>query len=196
MSLIRRLTELSREWKPEVEVLKTLVGRAWDNCKIEYIQLRVAAITVADESYDDRIAEIIYDMESFKNFHSDVTSDKFRNRYIWRAWHYIRPLVMKYIPDWENHGEFDRLDKGKHKAILVFWMYGLLEGFRKVKAEERKPKLAVSEYQWYQIPQDPLNRTVTDAAQFCGYEKKSTERWHYSVIFDTDATRFLGEIIS
>jgi hypothetical protein len=198
MLLIRRLTELSREWKPEVEILKDVVCRAWDNCKVEYIQLRVATITPMDsDSHLDRITEIIDDLESFKNLHLDLT-DKFRSRHVWRAWHYIRPLVVKYVPDWGNDGQIKHLDKGKQKleAIVVFWMYGVLEGFPTVKAEQRKPKVVVTEFQWCQLPQDPLYRTVTDAAQFCGYKKKSPEPWHYSVIFNTDSTRFLGEVIS
>jgi hypothetical protein len=194
--IFRTLSDLSREWKSEVDVLKPLVHQAWINCTIDYIQLRVAALANKDEPYNDYLKQTVRDLASFKMFYSDLEPPGFRNRYVWRFWHYIRPLVLKYIPDWQNDGRIRRLDDGKQKSIIQFWLCGVVAGFQQAEVEERRLQPTVTEDQWNRLPWDPLDTTLIQAVRFCGYEKTSHEPWHYSDIFGPNSDTFIDTVVS
>ena len=194
--IFRTLSDLSREWKTEVDVLRPLVYEAWNNCTIDYIQLRIAALASKDEPYNDYLRQAVRDLASFKTFSSDLEPSRFPNRYVWRAWHYIRPLVIKYISDTENDGRIQRLDDGKQRSFIQFWLCGLVSGFRQAEAKSPRPTPTITEVQWNQLPPDPLDSTLIQAVRFCGYEKISSEPWNYSDIFGPNSQTFMDTIVS
>ena len=194
--IFRSLSQLSRDWKGEVVVLKELVRQAWNNCTIDYVQLRVAGMARKDERYDDFLKNTVRDLASFKKFTSDLELPTFRNRYVWSAWHYIRPLVMKYIPDWQHDGDFLRLDKRKEESVLQFWLCGIIAGFDQAQTGDLRPNPSISEDDWNHFPPDPLDMTITHAVRFCGYERASSERWQYSEVFGLNSQNFISTVVS
>jgi len=181
--LIRRWSDLSRELAPEVETLKGLVRTAWKICIMEYFQ--VVAMRLVDPQYSHcYFSSAIHDSVEFQKFSEELNSVGFRNRQVWRAWTYIRPLVVKYIGRDDN---IDRLDKGRATSVLYIVSLSLGR-FPKAASEKDRPKRKVTLKQWTQIPPTLLNGLLDEAITVCGYQEQQKE-WKYDDVFGANPQR-------
>jgi len=176
----RTSSQESQELKPDVDILKGLVIKAWTICKYEYIQL-LAMSYIKKEYSLDFLSSTMYDSVELSKVSRDLDSKEYRNRKVWRSWRYIRPIVVKYIPKSES-AEVTRLDNGLD-ASVVRWFRQLVGDVRPAQPEENRPRVYISEDQWKTIDQDSLKDVLNDISEVWGYQKNL--RWNYHDIFES-----------
>ena len=194
MQAVRRtfseLSNRSKELAPEVDVLRGLVKDAWKNCIVEYFQ--VVAMRVVDPQYSYfYFNATLHDSVEFTKFCKELNNEEFQNRQIWRAWTYIRPLVVKYVG--EQTGEVERLDRGLNHATW-FRFDLILRGFPEATFEKERPNRKVTEEQWDQTS-ELLNELLDEAILLCGYKKENESNWVYKDVF-TDNPQRLNSILA
>jgi hypothetical protein len=162
---------------PEVDDLNAVTLEAWKACILEYI--RVVAVRVIEPQHSHSyFNSALHDSVEFKKFSGGLETG-FSNRQVWRAWTYIRPLVVKYLS--ETHDTVIKLDKGRANSWVhkLNWVLGNLPK----AASEEKPALAITEAQWNRIPASCLNGILDEAILICGYVEETKEGWVYSDVF-------------
>jgi hypothetical protein len=184
--LKRKQTQQSCDLAPAVEDLKDLTLEAWKACIKTYI--RVAAVRVIEPQHSHSyFKSALHDSVEFKKFW-DQFETGFSNRQVWRAWTYIRPLVVKYLG--ETEGKVVKLDKGCANS----WLHKLnfVLGKLPKAASDEKPALDISEAQWNRIPAICLNGILDEAVLICGYVEETKKDWAYSDVFAANPQRLIS----
>jgi len=176
----RTPSELSDDLKPEVEVLRSVVTRALKRCMIEYFQL--LSMSFIDKKYSiDYLSSTLHDSVELSNVIKELDSKGFRNRRIWQEWHYIRPLVTKYISETESD-DVMRLDEGA-RGSLGFWICRLVGGTRAAASEKERPEIYITEDTWSTLPHEALNELLNEVSEIWGLEKRMDRNWRYEDVF-------------
>ena len=182
----RTPSQESLDLQPDVHVLTDCVKKAWAKCTFEYFQLM--PMKLVDEQYTlDYLNPTLHDAIIFRNFFDDLNSSDFRNRQVWQAWHYIRPLVVKYL---DSNDQITHLD---HRAStsIVFFFSRWLGGNRRARSKRDKPPdRKVTPDEWENVPAGPLNQLLNQAAEICGYQQEQ-RIWEYKDVFPDDSHRIL-----
>src|SRR5204862_4010957 len=99
-----------------VEDLKDLVNDAWIRCLQDYFQLVTVRLMnpAKTQSYID---SCLNDSVEFNTLTRQVYRTDFQNKQVWRAWHYIRELVIKYRR--ETDIRIPRLEQGAKRNARV-----------------------------------------------------------------------------
>lgn len=185
MHFILPFNDLSRDLAKDVADLNELVERATRACTIEYFQLITVPLIRPTET-QQYPKSTLNDLVVFNIFTQDLHSQRFRSRYIWRAWWYIRDLILEYIPGADNRVK--SLNDGMagslwFKLTTAFWKPRTAE-FEKRTANGRV-KVNVTKDDWEKIPSEPLNKLLNQASsEICGY--KGRDRWLYDDVFGDD----------
>ena len=176
----RSLTEMSRSLEGDVDVLKELVRDAWDGCVFEYFQL--ITIRLIDPKYSQKYTpSALHDAVVINNLSKELSGPDFRNRQVWRAWHYIRAMVVKYVD--ESDGRIQQMDRAAAESIH-FKITRLLSKPPQATSDKDRPMRTVSEEQWKSLPQESLNLALDEATELCGYQKRNKfMEWRYNHIF-------------
>ena len=97
----------------DVDDLRHVVRDAWTACLHEYLQ--VITMRLVDPQYSQRFFNsTFHDIYEFYFFSKELDTKSMGNWQVWRAWRYIRPLVVKYVlkSDKEKQEIIKRLDHG------------------------------------------------------------------------------------
>ena len=159
-----------------VDTLKVLVTEAWTRCLWEYVQL--AILRLVDPQYSQKfIANCLNDYVEFNNFMRQLNDDRFRSRRVYRAWYYIRPLVMKYLPEGT-----EEIYKDLDKVLPGPCFLKLVGGLPKATPKKERPEKMLSKEQWNTLSRETRNRVLNDVVEKCGY-KKVCRDWEYEDVF-------------
>lgn len=186
----RRLTDLSLELAEDVKTLRVLVNDAWKACIMEYFQ--VVTMRLVDPQYShEYFTSSLHDSIEFQKFSQELNDNKeFRNRQIWRAWTYIRPLVVKYINE-NKDGRIGHLDKGRRHS--VWHNLGLVFGrLPRAISERDRPDRYVTEQEWRQLSPRLINGLLDEVIVMCGYQEKRKGDWKYADVFATNPQRLIS----
>jgi hypothetical protein len=168
---------MGRDLGDDVAHLKELVKEASGACTIEYFQL-IAMLCVNKKYSEQYTKSVLHDLVVFNGFSEELHSLAFRNRHVWRAWYYIRDLVVKYVD--ENHSVV-RLDAGRADSI---W-FSLTTAWRmppKAESKEGRPR-KVTKLEWDKISKTSLNLLLNEACkEICGIDGR--KEWRYEDLFD------------
>lgn len=191
--VLRSLTNLSDESPRLVQTVKMLrgvVSEAFIQCISDYI--RLVTLRVLDPYYSrDYIKACLRDTVQFKDFFSQIDSSEFNKRYVWRAWHYIRELVVKYLG--EKDGQIALLDKRESESTW-FQFTKFLRRYPQAAAGKGRPTRVVTEEDWGRIPQYSRNDLVDHAILMHGYEEQNKKDWGYNDVFAPNPQRLLSAL--
>jgi hypothetical protein len=189
--VLRSFTGLSDESSQLVSYVKALRGVASEalyQCISDYIL--IVTLRVIDPHYSQKyIRACLRDGVEFKNFFSQIDSPRFRSRHVWRAWHYIRELVVKYIG--EGDSQVKLLDTGA-KESTRFQVTKFIGGLTQAEAGIGRPTRKVTKEEWRNIPQNSRNELVDRAIQMHGYEEQNKKDWGYDDVFASNPQRLLA----
>lgn len=184
------MSDASRQLADDVKALRGVVAEAWSQCMWEYFQL--VTLRLIDPKYSrDYIDSCLSDSVEFNNFSRQLNSDEFRNRQVWRAWHYIRELVIKYHQTSDDK-RIARLDKGAKESTRFKFTQYLGGSLPKAQSERGRPQRKVRPEEWNRLPQPSLNALLDEAVEMCGYEVQEREDWKYEQVFSANSQRLMG----
>jgi len=169
----------SHELKTDVDILKGLLIRTQTICMYEYFQL--LAVSYIDKNYSfNYLGSTMHDSVELGKLSRDMNSKDYRNRNVWESWHYIRPLVTKYISS--ESEEVTRLDRGLASSA-TFWFRRLIGDVRSpARSENERPQLSIFEARLATIDLDSLNNVLDDISVIWGFRK--TQKWDCHTIFN------------
>jgi hypothetical protein len=162
------------------ETLKAVVNEAWTQCTWEYFQLATLRLVAPDYSRK-YIKNCLNDSVEFNNFVRQLDDPSFRPRQVYRAWHYVRALVVKYTPD-DAKENYKPLDDGAKQSAL-FALVKLIGDLPQAEPKQDRPTRKLSEDEWETLAVTTRNRLLNDAVQNCGYEQAEVKDWAYCDIF-------------
>jgi hypothetical protein len=176
----RSLTEMSRALEGDVDVLKDLVREAWGACILEYF--RLITIRLMDPKYSQKYTHsTLHDVVVINNLSKELNGPDFRNRQVWRAWHYIRAMVVKYVDEFD--GRVQQMDQATANSIH-FKITRLVSKPPQATSDKERPMRKVSEDEWMSLPQESLNLALDEATGLCGYQERNKDmEWRYFDIF-------------
>jgi hypothetical protein len=179
------LSDQSQELAEEVERLKKVVAAASAACAWEYFEL--VTLRALDPLYARNYVDSCQnDLVEFNNFSRQLHGPNFKNRYVYRAWYYIKALVVKYTPP--GDGMIERLEGGA-KASIRFRLSQFLGSPPKAASKGDRPERKVTEDEWNSLPQTSLNQLLDRAVEMCGYELREDGDWTYADVFDHRSQR-------
>jgi hypothetical protein len=175
-------------------ILRAVVNDAWTQCTWEYFQL--ATLRLVDPNYSRKyIKNCLNDSVEFNNFVRQLDDTSFRPRQVYRAWHYVRALVVKYTPESEQH-TYKTLDDGA-KQSAIFTLVKLIGDLPQAEPKKGRPERKLSAEEWDTLAVSTRNRLLNDAVQNCGYERAELNDWAYCDVFgeltDSPATSVYNE---
>jgi hypothetical protein len=174
--------------------LREVVDIAWTQCTWEYFQLATLRIVVPDYTRK-YIKNCLNDSVEFNNFVRQLNDTSFRPRQVYRAWYYVRALVVKYTPD-NQKDKYKCLDDGAKQSTL-FTLVKFIGDLPQADPKKGRPDRKLSEDEWDTLAVTTRNRLLNDATQNCGYERTEPKDWTYCDIFgqltDSPATSVYNE---
>lgn len=195
MAFLRRfsvLSDVSRDPSDNVETLRGVIAEALMLCMVEYFQL--VTLRLADAKYcRDYLDACLNDAAELNDFGQQLDSVGFRRKQIWRAWQYIRELVVKYLP--ADDPTITNLDKGAKDSLALRFTKFVKGGLRKVQCQRKRPGRKLTKDEWNSIPQNSLNAVLDAAAEMCGSEDLEKRDWMYDDLF-SDLSERLMEILA
>lgn len=175
MDLIRRISgDMRRDLAKDVTSLKELVKEAWRTCTVEYFQLIIKRLVNPTEP-QEFTKSVLHDLVVFKTFSEELLANTFRNRQVWRAWHYIRELVVKYIPKIGDKldSRIIALDNGLDDSVRFKLTTSLATPPRAAPERTKRPDSKITEGQWNGIPNNSLKKLLDEASrEICGRERE------------------------
>jgi hypothetical protein len=178
---------LSLDPSQDVVDLRDVVQESWTACLHEYMQIVI--MRLVDAQYSQKFfSSTFHDIYEFYFFSKELNDPKFPNRRVWRAWRYIRPLVLKYADDSDPQlvETIRRLNHG-YTYHLLAWSFKLsfIVGPPPIAAADKaRPSRTVSREQWDSLAEQTRNTFLNEAREICGYEGDQSSGWEYSAIFD------------
>jgi hypothetical protein len=182
------MSDASRQLADDVQALRRIVNEAWFQCLSEYFQL--VTLRLIDPKYSrDYIDSCLSDAVEFNNFTRQLDSHEFRNRQVWRAWHYIRELVVKYQ---DSDGEtIARLDKGARESTRFKFIQCFGGNLPKAHSERGRPKRKLTPGEWNRLPKKSVNIMLDEAIEMCGCEVPVRKDWNYDDVFSNQPQRIM-----
>jgi hypothetical protein len=110
-----------------------------------------------------------------------LNESSFRNRYVYRAWHYVRPLVVKYLPP-SAAENYKPLDDGSCKSAM-FILTKFIGDLPTAEFSPERPKRKLSLEEWESLSAGTRNRLLDDAVANCGYKRRQNKDWEYEDVF-------------
>jgi len=169
-----------------VNHLLGIVADAWSRCIWDYFQL--VTLRLVDPHYAQRYIEsCLKDFVEFNNLTRQLKSTELRNKQVWRAWDYIRELVIKYqtIDDIR----IATLDHGAKENTRFKWEQFLVGSHKKPTILMERPIRRVTLEEWNKFQQSSLNSLLDEATEMCGREVENRENWNYNDIFGNESPR-------
>jgi hypothetical protein len=170
----------------DVKALRDLVSEAWAQCIWDYLQLVTKRLV--NRTYPrHHINQCLSDSVEFNNFSQQLNGPEFRNRQVWRAWFYIRELVMKYLP--KDDGRIVRMEQGTVECTWFNFTQFIGGSGLKATSKHPRPSIEVSLADWNTLPQTSLNNLLDQAVENCGYEIGEREDWTREDVFNFNSQR-------
>lgn len=164
----------------QTQLLRAVVDEAWTHCVWEYLQL--ATLRLKYREYSQKyIRNCLQDSVEFNNLVRQLNDKSFRDRQVYRAWYYIRPLVVKYLPK-SAADNYKDLDNGSGKSAM-FMVVRLVGDLPRAEPEPERPKRILSLEEWETFSTGTRNRLLNDAISNCGYERRDPKDWEYEDLF-------------
>ena len=162
-----------------------IVAEAWSRCIRDYFQL--VTLRLVDPHFaQSYIESCLNDSAEFNNLTRQLTSSELGNTQVWRAWYYVRELVIKYRPDDIRIG---RLDKGARESTRFKWGQFLTGSPPKATILMERPERKVTWEEWDKLPQRSLNDLLDEATEMCGREVLERKNWNYADVFAEQSDR-------
>src|SRR5579871_1562136 len=94
----------------QTQLLRDAIEEAWVHCIWECLQL--ALLRLVDPEYSPKfVRNCLHDPVEINNVVRQLDDSSFRDRHVYRGWYYIRPLLVKYLPD-SASDKYKALDDG------------------------------------------------------------------------------------
>lgn len=171
--------------QPYVNLLRGIVADAWARCILDYFQL-VTLRLVDQYSAQSYIDSCLNDSAEFNNFTRQLLGPEFRPKQVWRAWGYIRELVIKYRP---GDMKINVLDAGTRESVRFKLSQFLSGNPPKATVLMDRPERTVTETEWNRLPQRSLNSLFAEATEMCGREVVDQSDWKYTDVFVEQSPR-------
>lgn len=166
--------------RSQTELLRVVIDEAWSHCLWEYLQL--ATLRLKDREYSQKyLRNCLKDSAEFNNVVRQLNHSSFRDRQVYRAWYYVRPLVIKYLPQSASE-DYKPLDEGSGRSAM-FMVVKLIGDLPKAEPKSERPKRRLSLEEWESLSATTRNRLLDDAVANCGYERRQNKDWEYEDVF-------------
>lgn len=169
----------------DVTDLLGIVTDARSRCIWDYFQL--VTLRLVDPHFaQSYIESCLNDSVEFNNLIRQLKDTELRHTHVWRAWYYIRELVIKYRPQDIRIG---RLDKGERESTRFKWGKFLAGSPPKATILMERPERIVTWSEWHKVPQYSLNALLDEATERCGRDVLVRKNWEYTDVFAEHSPR-------